>query len=177
MSLFTLIKMDFDRYCTHLEIENYQSFKKYIYLLIRSTFLVLLLFRLAGSKVALIRWASLPFYKLGRIFSGIQIPRGTQIGGGLLLPHYGNIVINKRAIVGENCTILHNVTLAAKGGGGDDGVPVVGDSVYIGAGAILLGSINVGSDVIIGASAVVTKDIPPNHISYGNPAKAFGRLS
>jgi len=167
------IKMDFDRYCHHLEVEGYSIVKKLLYLVFKSPFLVLLLFRLSGSNRRLVSLFAVLFYKIARILSGIQLPRGTKVGGGLLLPHFGNIVINKRSVIGENCTILHNVTLAAKGGGSDSGVPVVGDFVYIGAGAVLLGSIKVGDHATIGAGAVVTKDIPSHHVSYGNPAKSY----
>ncbi len=138
---------------------------------LRSTYSVVFLFRLAHTSAPLVRQAAIVLYKLARIRSGIQIPRGTQIGGGLLLPHYGTIVINRRSRIGENCTILHNVTLAAKGGGGDVGVPCVGKHVYLGAGATLLGSISIGDGAIVGAGSVVTKNVEPGAVVAGNPAK------
>lgn len=166
-----LISKDYHRYCKHLEIEHYFIIKRIVYLLLKSTFLVVFLFRLASSSNRLLSLLMAPLYKLARIFSGIQIPRYTAIGGGILLPHFGCIVLNKRSVIGENCTILHNVTMGAKGGGIDSGLPVIGNNVYIGSSAILLGSVVVGDNVTIGAGSVVTRSIPNDHIAYGNPAK------
>lgn len=68
------------------------------------------------------------------------------------------IVINKDALIGENCTIFQQVTIGAVQG--KVGAPIIGDNVYIGAGAKILGNIKVGNNVKIGANTVVTKDVP-----------------
>lgn len=60
--------------------------------------------------------------------------------------------------IGKNCTILHNVTIGA----GRGGAPTIGDNVYIGAGALIIGGVTVGDNVKIGAGAIVVQDIPPN---------------
>ena len=75
------------------------------------------------------------------------------------LPHglYG-IIISKNAIIGENCTIFHQVTI----GEGKGGAPRIGDNCYIGAGAKIIGNITVGNNVKIGANCVVVEDIPDN---------------
>jgi serine O-acetyltransferase len=98
-----------------------------------------------------------------------------KIGYGLHIPHPIGIVINGKSVIGNNCTIMQQVTL------GNDLIeinkaPVVGNNVKIGAGAKLIGSIKVGNNVIIGANAVVTKDIPDNCIVAGVPAKIIRRL-
>ena len=72
--------------------------------------------------------------------------------------HGFGTVINGSAVIGCNCTILHNVTI----GGGHGGSPVIGDNVYIGAGAIIIGGVHVGNNVKIGAGAIVVEDIPDN---------------
>ena len=73
------------------------------------------------------------------------------------LPHGLNgIIVSHNAVIGENCTIFHQVTI----GEGKGGAPTIGDNVLIGAGAKLIGGIHIGSNVKIGAGCVVTEDIP-----------------
>ena len=98
---------------------------------------------------------------------GRQIPLGTQIGGGLRLIHYGLVVIHRNAIIGKNCTILHNVTI----GKTHKGIPKIGDNVTICANSVLIGSICIGNNVTIGAGSVVIKDVPDNVCVAGNPAR------
>lgn len=96
-------------------------------------------------------------YKKGATFE--NIPK---------LPHGLNgIIVHYDAKFGKNCIILHQVTIAGK----DDGAPIIGDNVLIGAGAKLIGNIKIGNNVKIGANAVVTKDIPDNAVVVGIPAK------
>lgn len=92
---------------------------------------------------------------------------GTQIGGGLRLIHYGFVVIHKKAIIGKNCTILHNVTI----GKTRNGTPKIGDNVALGANSVIIGPICVGTNVTIGAGCVVDKDVPDNVCVAGNPAR------
>lgn len=75
------------------------------------------------------------------------------------LPHglYG-IIVSRNAIIGENCTIFHQVTI----GEGRGGAPIIGDNCYIGAGAKIIGNIMVGNNMKIGANCVVVEDIPDN---------------
>lgn len=79
------------------------------------------------------------------------------------------MVLHKRAVIGEGCRIQQNVTIG--GTSGKENVPVLGDRVQVGAGAMVLGPIHVGDDAIIGANAVVTKDVPANAVVVGVPAK------
>ena len=90
-----------------------------------------------------------------------------QIGPGFTLVHGFGTVINGSAVIGSNCTILHNVTI----GGGHGGSPVIGDNVYIGAGAIIIGGIHVGNNVKIGAGAIVVEDVPDNSTVVCEKAK------
>lgn len=99
--------------------------------------------------------------------TGRQIPLGTNIDGGMRLIHYGIVVIHRKAIIGNNCTILHNVTI----GKTHKGVPRIGNNVTIGANSVIVGPINIGNNVTIGAGSVVVKDVPDNACVAGNPAR------
>ncbi len=92
-----------------------------------------------------------------------KLPESTAIG------HPYGIVIHSAASIGERVTIMQNVTIGAKRGSYQ--APRIGDGVYIGAGAILLGDISVGADAVVGAGAVVLKDVPPGVTVVGNPAR------
>ena len=86
---------------------------------------------------------------------------------------YGGIalVIHSRAIIGKNCIVGQCVTIGGRSRHYD--VPKIGDNVYIGAGAKILGPITVGNNSVIGAGAVVLKDVPENSIIVGIPAKVI----
>lgn len=87
-------------------------------------------------------------------------------------------VVHSWAVIGENCRIFQNVTIGAKwpADHSPDGVPTIGDNVQIGAGAVLIGKIHIGNNCIVGANAVVTKDVPDNSIAVGVPARIKSRL-
>ena len=85
------------------------------------------------------------------------------------LPHRLNgIVISDQAYIGKNAIILQQVTIGVKHLGGK--APHIGENVFIGAGAKVLGDITIGNNVVIGANAVVVKDVPDNAVVAGNPA-------
>ena len=101
---------------------------------------------------------------------GVQIPETAEIGAGLFLPHTTSIVVHYNARIGKNCTLHQFVTI---GGDGRGRAPSIGDNVFIGAGAVILGNVRVGNNVTIGANAVVTKDVPDNATVVGIPAKVL----
>jgi len=100
--------------------------------------------------------------------SGADIPINATIGGGLLIPHPNGVVIHPKAEIGINCLIMTQVVI---GMSDDAGLPTIGNAVDIGAGAKILGSINIGSRSRIGANAVVISDVPPGATAVGIPAK------
>ena len=102
--------------------------------------------------------------------SGIQIPTDTVIGKGLLIAHFGTIIINPAASLGDNVNIAPNVLIGKTNRGEKKGVPSVGNDVWIGAGASVVGNITIGDDVLIAPGAYVNTDIPPHSIVMGNPA-------
>ncbi|WP_422925471.1 serine O-acetyltransferase [Singulisphaera sp. PoT] len=110
-----------------------------------------------------------------QIATNIELPSSTEIGPGLYLPHTGYIVVSSRAIIGSNCTLTQGVTIGHGGGGRGSrhGVPTLGDRVYVGPGAAIIGPVTIGSDALIGAGAIVTRSIPPRGVAVGNPARVI----
>lgn len=102
-------------------------------------------------------------HKFWSIVTGAEIDLNCSIGGGLLLPHPNGIVIHPKSIIGNNCLIFQQVTLAGK--------VTLDNHVDIGAGAKLLGPLTIGKNVKIGANSVVTKSFSANNTVVGIPAK------
>ena len=109
-------------------------------------------------------------YKFNALLTGIQFPIGTQLGGGIRFKHYSGIVIAGSVVVGENCTIHHDVTIGRVFNGKKSGVPTLEDHVVIFPGAKIIGNVHIGSHAVIGANAVVINDVPPYAVVAGNPA-------
>lgn len=91
-------------------------------------------------------------------------------------PHPIGIVIAENVKLGNNCVIYQNVTIGGKTRIGKNGFPTIGDNVTIYAGACIIGDVKIGNNVIIGANAVVTKDIPNNCVVAGVPAKVIKKI-
>jgi serine O-acetyltransferase len=102
---------------------------------------------------------------------GFQIPRATAMGKGLRISHFGALVVNYNAIIGENCYLSHNVTIGQIPVGIKTGSPRIGNRVWIGPGAVLVGNIQVGDDVLVAPNSFVNMDVPERSIVIGNPAK------
>lgn len=112
------------------------------------------------------------FFILSTLY-GISLNPVSKIGPGFYIGHYGGIFI--RGEFGAYCSISQGVTFGSKGAGKSSGWPVVGNNVYVGAGAKVIGAISIGNDVIIGTNAVVVKDVPDNSLAVGIPAKVHIR--
>ncbi len=104
---------------------------------------------------------------------GIQISYSTEIGPGFYIGHFGQIVVKGEAKIGRNCNISQGVTIGVSNRGRLQGVPTIGDNVYIGPGAKIFGNIRIGNDVAIGANCVVTKDIADHSVVVGVPGKVI----
>lgn len=104
---------------------------------------------------------------------GISISYRTQIGPGFYIGHFGGIVVNQKAIIGRNCNISQQVTLGVANRGERKGYPIIGDNVYIGPGAKIIGNVVVGNNAAVGANCVVTKDVPENGVVVGVPGKVI----
>lgn len=104
---------------------------------------------------------------------GIQIHSCTRIGGGFYIGHGVGVVIHPKTIIGDNVSISQFLTI-----GSNKGTPaVIEDNVYLGPNVCLVENVRIGSHSIIGAGAVVTKDIPPYSVAVGVPAKVIKQIN
>ncbi len=113
------------------------------------------------------RWIS----TWNRFFTGIEIHPGAQVGRSLFIDHGMGVVIGETAIIGDNCTLYHGVTLGGTSLNKGKRHPTLGNHVVVGAGAKVLGPILIGNGASIGANSVVIKSIPENSTAVGIPAR------
>jgi serine O-acetyltransferase len=122
--------------------------------------------RAQAIRFGLLRMALLAvyflLYKISEVLSGIQISIHSEIGPGLVVHNFGGVLIQGR--LGRNCTIVQGAQLIFGTDGKNSGWPTLGDNVYVGSGAKLLGNIRVGNNVRIGANAVVMGDVPDDSL-------------
>lgn len=118
--------------------------------------------------------------KLGQLFyralykrqsekHGIEIPWTTSIGKGLYLGHAYNITVNPAAVIGCNCNLHRGVLIGQANRGSKKGAPVIGDRVWIGVNAAVVGGITIGDDVLIAPNAYVNCNVPSHSVVFGNP--------
>ncbi|AZZ57040.1 serine O-acetyltransferase EpsC [Rathayibacter iranicus] len=106
-----------------------------------------------------------------RVATGVEIHPGATIGRRLFIDHGMGVVIGETARIGDDCLLYHGVTLGGKSGRRERRHPALGDRVVVGAGAVVLGPIVLGSDVSVGANAVVVRDAPDKAVLVGIPAR------
>lgn len=167
MGIFRFIKEEIDNIAikdpavnSKLEILMYPSFKAIIYYRISHKLYL-------KEHYTLARWLC----EKAKRKTGIEIHPGAVIGKGMFIDHGSGVVIGETAIVGDNCTMFHGATLGGTGKEKGKRHPTIGNNVFIGSGAKVLGNILVGDNVKIGANAVVLKDVRSNSTVVGIPAK------
>ena len=101
----------------------------------------------------------------------IQIPCNTKIGSGFYIGHNGRIVINEGASIGKNCNIATGVVIGQENRGKRKGCPTIGNYVWIGANAAIVGKNKIGDDVLIAPLAYVNFDVPDHSVVIGNPGR------
>jgi len=111
---------------------------------------------------------------VSQILTGIDLPCEATVGRRFRIEHFGGIIISGDTVMGDDVVIRNGVTIGLKKIG-DPGAPVIGNRVEVGAGAKILGRIHIGDDVLIGANAVVIRDVPAGHIAVGIPARIMPR--
>jgi serine O-acetyltransferase len=162
-----LISSDLYRY------EGASSFKLFLKLLFKNPFFRFQVYlRLTQSSNFLIA-CIFKFLKagLGRKVN-VQLSPKVSIGYGLYIPH-GNIVVNARTSIGNNCSLLQFVSIGAIN---NSVAACIGDNVYIGPNTNLVGAITIGNNAVIGAGSVVVKDVDENMVMVGCPAKGIKKV-
>lgn len=104
------------------------------------------------------------------VVAGITLPYSATIGTGFYIGHHSGIIINSLSVIGKNCNISQGVTIGVSGRGEHRGVPNIGNHVYIGANATVVGKITVGDKSVIGANSLVTRSVEPGVTVLGVPA-------
>lgn len=114
------------------------------------------------------------FYQLNHVLHSSSIPYEASIGKNSVFA-YGGIgcIVHSAARVGARCVIGSNVTI----GGAPNGIPVIGEDVYISTGAKIIGGVAIGDGAVIGANAVVLKNVPPFSVVGGIPAKVINQIT
>jgi serine O-acetyltransferase len=108
-----------------------------------------------------------------RMIVGAELPPTVKAGPGLRLRHWGRgIIFHPATIIGDNAFIYHRVTIGVS----KNGIPTVGNDVYVGAGATIIGDLHVGDRVKIGAGAVLTKSVPDDSTVVGSSARVFSSI-
>jgi serine O-acetyltransferase len=169
------LKADFGRYKAH-------SLKEKIYVLFEQGFWAVAVYRLGRWAVGVripvlgfvLRFLAFILFKMIEMTTGISIPASAKIGKGFYVGHFGGIVLHSDVVMGENCSIGPGVLIGTRGVG-SKGVAVIGNNVYIGVGAKILGKITIGNNVKIGANAVVVSNLPNGSTAVGIPAKIVAR--
>jgi serine O-acetyltransferase len=108
---------------------------------------------------------------VARGMTGIEIHPAATIGRGLFIDHGTGVVIGETAVLGNNVTLFQGVTLGGTGKERGKRHPTLGNNVVVGAGAKILGNINIGNNSIIGANAVVIRDVPDHSTVVGVPGR------
>lgn len=161
-----IIMKDLRRYKNHFHYEKCPDSLYLLYLLTTDRYFRQLFYHRIGPVAStLISW-----YRPGARY--FQIPKGMKLGGGAIFYHPYATVLNAESI-GENFSCIQCTTL----GYGNNGLPVIGDNVSLGASVTIIGHVKIGNNVTIGAGSVVVKDVPDNCVVAGNPARIIRYLN
>jgi len=101
----------------------------------------------------------------------IEIDKETVIGKGLFINHLGGVIINKRAVLGDNINLEPRVVIGQQNRGERIGAPVIKNKVWIGANSVIVGSVTIGNNVLIAPNSYINFDVPDNSIVIGNPGR------
>jgi serine O-acetyltransferase len=165
-----LIRKDARRYFSGTNFFNYLKGMK------QPGFRFMFLLRICAHTHKYSPWGVVArlWYSLMKVRYGFQIPHVTKIGGGLFMGHFGNIVINSKSVIGDNCNISQGVTIGRINTGEKAGCPRIGNRVWIGPNAVVVGNVEIGDDVLIAPLSYVNFDVPFGSLVIGNPARIIG---
>lgn len=117
-----------------------------------------------------LQFLCLLWQKIIEISTGISIPASVEIGHSFYIGHFGSIILNPKTSIGNNCNISQGVTIGISGQGEKRGVPKLGDNIYVGANAVLVGNIIIEDNVVVGANSLVNSFVSRNAVMLGVPA-------
>jgi serine O-acetyltransferase len=100
---------------------------------------------------------------------GLEIPIEAKIGKGVYLGHAYNITINPEVEIGDNCNLHKGCLVGQENRGKRKGAPKLGNKVWVGINAVIVGNIVIGDDVLIAPNSYVNRDVPSHSVVYGNP--------
>ena len=131
--------------------------------------------RVGTRQHRLVRTLCTLLYKVAEVFVrnfyGIELPRECRVGRRLRIGHQNGIVVSPFAQIGDDCVLRQNVTIGQAVGDGK--APILGDKVDIGAGAVLIGGIRIGTGAHIGPNVVVTRDVPDGATLFAQPPRVI----
>lgn len=166
-----------------LIVSDYKKYKKYggnfvTIIFFTQGFWAITQYRLAHSvykmRVPIVKQVLQLFMLLWQkgieIATGISIPASAKIGHSFYIGHFGGIILNAKANIGNNCNISQGVTIGVSGHGEKRGVPIIGNNVYIGANTVVAGAIRVEDYALLGACSLVTTDVASHSVMLGVPA-------
>jgi serine O-acetyltransferase len=181
MGFIQYLKSDLKRYMP----DSVVSVRSFFRIIMRQQICAILIFRFGhwvsfDVKSRIFRFIFKPFYIvlnkiILEIILGLYIPAQCDIGPGLYIAgNFLGLVINPNAKIGKNCTLGHGVVIGTAANGTPD-APMIGNNVFIGSGAVLIGGIEVGDDVKIGANTVVNKNIPSSVTVVSQPFRIINQ--
>ena len=181
LSSWQLIKTDIVRYTGSPTVHFFETLRAFY---LHEGLLFGALFRLCQAilkiRVALVRvplkfFFALFLYRFVSVLLGMMIHLDAKIGRGFYIGHFGGIFIGP-VTIGDYCNVSQGVTIGeGRVGTEREGLPTIGDRVYIAPGSNIFGDITIGSNVSIGANSVVSKNIPDRSIVVGNPGRIVGQ--
>ena len=121
------------------------------------------------SKFFLVKSIYRILYLITKSFYNVEISPNIRIGGGLYIGHPYCITMNSQVVIGKNCNIHKGVTIGQENRGIRKGAPSIGDCVWIGVNATIVGKITIGDDVLIAPNSFVNQDVPSHSVVFGNP--------
>ena len=148
-----LLEQDYTRYPKASDMPAFQKyFRKY-----------------QNTTFPLMKFLYKVIFRILKEIRHVEISRVTQIGAGLYIGHAYNITINPDAILGKNINIHRGVLIGQTNRGDRRGAPVIGNEVWIGINAAIVGNITIGDDVLIAPNSYVNCDVPSHSVVFGNP--------
>jgi len=169
--------------CFTLLYSDYKKYKKYggntiTILFLTQAFWAIMQYRVAHAVwqlpipivKQLLQVCCLLWQKIIEMTTGISIPASAKIGHSFYIGHFGTLILNAKTVLGANCNLSQGVTIGVSGLNEKRGVPVIGNNVYIGANAVVVGNIQIEDNVLIAACSLVNTNVAANSVMLGVPA-------